>query len=82
MEHGRGDILLFVLIEVLTHVFDAFDLREPDHAYGTFAELSRSREHDVIRGLAERIGDDEDDGGVIASLVTKLIKRYVQFEPS
>ena len=55
MEHGSGDILLFMLIEVVAHVIGTFDLREPDYAHGTVAELSRSREHDVIRGLAERI---------------------------
>ena len=82
MEHGRGDILIFVLIEVVAHVFGAFNLREPDYAHGAIAKLSRSREHDVIRGLAKRIRDDEDDGGIIAGLVAELIKRYVQFEPS
>ena len=55
MEDRRGDEVLLVLVKVLGDLLGALDLRQTHDANRAVGELRGSRQHDVVRGVSERV---------------------------
>ena len=65
VENRGRDLRVGILVEVMTHLLDGIHLGEAFDADGTRRELGRGGIDDLGGRLAERVGDDVDDGNLL-----------------
>ena len=81
VEDGRRDEVSLVLVEVVAHTLHVDDLGKSDDAHRTLLELGGGGEDDVKSGVAKRVRNDIDDGGILLGHLAKLVVRYLHGFP-